>query len=70
MKHFSPDAIQRRMTKKRGGSPPTQAGTPVGPRGGNKKLAPSNSKSAGSFYKKPSKPGPLFKGLYGNKNPR
>jgi len=69
MKKFSPDTIQRRLSKGKGG-PPTRAGTPVGPRGGKKKLAPNNSKSAGSIFKKSSGTGPLFKGLYGNKNPR
>jgi len=69
MRKFSSDAIQRRLSKGRGGAP-TQAGTPVGPSGGNSKLSPSNSKRAGSMYKKPSNPGRLFKGLYANKNPR
>ncbi len=69
MRKFSSDAIQRRLSKK-GGSAPAQAGTPVGPRGGNQKLSPSNSKRAGSMSKKPSGTGPLFKGLYRNKNPR
>jgi len=69
MKHFSPDTIQRRISRG-GGSAPTQAGTPVGPSGGKKKLSPMNGKRAGSMYTRPSNPGRLFKGLYANKNPR
>lgn len=65
---FTSETIQRRMSKSRGA--PAKTGTPVGPRGGAKKLAPSNSKRAGSMFTPAKKPGRLVKGLYANKNPR
>lgn len=66
MNNFSSGALQRRLTKKPGTG--TSMGTP-GPRGGKKKLAPSNSTGAGSMFQK-GQPGRLFKALHNAPKPR
>lgn len=71
---FSEGVLARRLKAGAGGNTPSAAkkapgmGAP-GPRGGKKKLSPSNTSGAGSMFKKGS-PGRMFKALHNAPKPR
>lgn len=68
MAKFSPNALQRRLEKGKDGAP-SQAGTPVGPKGGKKQLAPQKGKASSMFTKNP-QAGKFTKALQNRPKPR